>query len=488
MRVTLVRSPFYSLFGYGRFGESLALLYLAAALEREDHEPSIVDGEILGMEHSPRLGLTYRIKNFLTPILMKPGQAQEKYNEVMKDENHHLWGDIASAIFKTHPDLIGLTTYTPGITGVQHICHKIKEESEVPIYLGGIHASALPRLTLKETGADGVIVGEGEREITNLVSRIEKGLSTPRIIHSNSFIEELDSIPYPARHLLKDYNDFYSTQVITSRGCPYNCIFCASHIIWGHKPRFRSPENVVGELIELKEKHGVDKVRICDDTFTLSKRHVLGICEEIIQSRVKIGFSCGSRVDTLDSEMAEALKRAGCYRVTLGIESGNQQVLYDIKKNIKKEDAERTVKILKEAGLEAYTYFMIGHPTDTKQTIQDTRDFMKKLDPDMAEASIVTPFPGTELWEFFSKHNTDNIDWFNFFCQSEGVISSGKLSKEEISKEFKTTYKDFSRHILKKRIFTAKGLKKYSIRLIQRNLRKLSPIIGGKKSGSSITN
>jgi len=375
---------------------------------------------------------------------MMPGSRHRIYDEVMSDSNHGVWHDIVAKIKRQQPDIVGITTYTATMTGVEYICHILKDETDLPILLGGLHATAIPDRTLKETGADVIICGEGERVITDVVNLFEKDLPIPKKTKYPQ-MENLDEIPFPARDLLENYNQ-YGTNIISSRGCFFKCIFCASHMMWGRQVRFRSPSNVLREIDELVEKYNVKGIRICDDTFTIRKDHVLKICAKIRARDYDLSISCGTRADTMDRDIAKFLKNAKCHTVSMGVESGNEEMLKHMKKGISKEDVVRTVKTLKSENLGVSLEFILGFEIETLETIQDTIDFMRFLDPDFAEINILTPYPGTELWS--SKF--EKIPWYKFFHQSKGLVSSKQLTQEEMSKEFIRAYKIFAYHSLKK--------------------------------------
>lgn len=445
MRVALVRPPFYSFFGrQTKFAEPLSLLYLGASLECAGHEVNLVDGELIGTKYGKALSQNKYLFYLLRPLRMMPGKRHRIYNEVMTNPDHGVWYDVVEEIKRTDPDMVGITTYTAAMTGVKYICDILKHDIDVPIVLGGVHATALPERTLKETGADTIICGEGEEVIPYVAERFEESKHVPKLI-SFKRLRDLDSIPFPARHLLNDYN-FYTTNIITSRGCPYNCVFCASDIMWGRQVRYRSPNNVLQEVDRLVENYKIKGFRICDDTFTLKKDRVLEICDGLIKRDYDVVFSCGIRADTMDLDIAKSLRSAKCHTVSMGVESGNPVVLVDIKKGITKEDAVKTATILKNAEIMLYAFFIVGHRTDTTSTIQDSIDFMKQLNPDFVEVNIMTPYPGTEPW---SKEYED-IEWYKFFHQSSGIVFTDHLTREEVSREFVRAYKIFAKYSLRK--------------------------------------
>ncbi len=216
---------------------------------------------------------------------------------------------------------------------------------------------------------------------------------------------ELDSLPYPARHLLK--NDLYRspetgnplTIIHGNRGCPAKCIFCPAGVLTDYSVRYRSPENILGELRECIERYGLREFLFHGDTFTLHRKWMLELCERIVAAGLNIHWGCNSRVDTIDDERARAMKAAGCWVVAFGIESGNQMLLDRMKKNATLDQAREAVGVCKRNGLRVHTFFVIGLPWETEQTLEDTYRFARELDPDFFDFNIATPLPGTEMFD-----------------------------------------------------------------------------------------
>ncbi|GAG55555.1 unnamed protein product, partial [marine sediment metagenome] len=278
--------PFYSVFGTEKqIGNiPLGLCYIASVLEGENHDVEILDCEtlILGDKYDAgEMAYTHDLNVSYT-----------KYAEVMGNANHPVWKKIARLITKKNADIIGFTTQTATMSPVIHISKILRKESDTKIILGGIHPTVLPALSLEETGADIAVIGEGERTIVELANGNEvdsiNGIAYRKdseicINKSRAFIEDLDTIPFPARHLLDrtKYKDTAFGYLISSRGCPYNCCFCASKKMWGQRTRFRTAVNFVDEIEEVKLRYGTRLFRFTDDTFTLHKDRVLDFCREV---------------------------------------------------------------------------------------------------------------------------------------------------------------------------------------------------------------
>ncbi len=216
---------------------------------------------------------------------------------------------------------------------------------------------------------------------------------------------DLDELPLPARHLLK--NQLYTSPetgnpiavIHGNRGCPAKCVFCPAGVLTDFTVRFRSTDSVVAELKECVDNYGIREFLFHGDTFPINKKWLLELCEKIQAANLDIHWGCNSRVDSMDDERAEAMKAAGCWVVAFGIETGDQEMLEHIKKNATLEQARKSVDCVKRAGLKVHTFFVIGLPWETEETLEHTYSFVQELDPDFFDFNIATPLPGTELHE-----------------------------------------------------------------------------------------
>jgi radical SAM superfamily enzyme YgiQ (UPF0313 family) len=258
------------------------------------------------------------------------------------------------------------------------------------------------------------------------------------MIQSNEnmpYIENLDNIPYAAE-FIKDYldiNDYFfaaathpSIQIFTGRGCPFSCNFCVyPQTMFGHKYRARSAANVVGEFRYIVDNFPhIKEIVIEDDTFTTNKDRVFEICNLLIEEKIpkRIKWLCNTRV-TVDFETMEIMKKAGCRLIIPGIESGNQQILDNIKKGTKREQFETYVKNAKRAGLLIHACYMVGNQGETFETMQDTLDLALKLNTDTAQFFPLIPYPGTEAYVWARKNGYINVD-FDQYCKEDGTHNS----------------------------------------------------------------
>lgn len=220
---------------------------------------------------------------------------------------------------------------------------------------------------------------------------------------SRGFTRALDEIPYPARHLTR--NDLYvrpdtgeaQTTLITNRGCPFHCIYCLANQVAGTANRYRSVENVIAEIRQCIEAHGIRNFLYRSDLFTQNARWVKQLCEAIVDEKLDIAWACNARVDTVDRDLLVAMKRAGCWIIAFGAESGDQAALDRMDKRARVEDAFTAVRLCREVGIKSSVYLLMGLPWDTRTSLEAQIRFAKQLDPDVLEFFYPYPFPGTPL-------------------------------------------------------------------------------------------
>jgi len=376
---------------------------------------------------------------------------------------------LAKIVSKLNPLVIGITAATATIKIALKYMDAIKRLIPNALFvIGGPHATFLPIETLKESNSlDAVVIGEGELTIVDLVEKFDKkgkeGLKEVKgIAYKNEkgniklteprgFIKDLDSIPFPARHLVQfeKYRLFGEKSpigaMITSRGCTFNCGYCASSLLMGKIFRTRSPKNVVDEMEILCTKYKVKDIEFLDDTFTLNKKRALAIASEIEKRKLDVNYVISSRVDTIDRNLLFKLKKSGLTNIYYGIESGSQRVLNLMRKGISLKQAEHAIRISKEIGVNTLASFIIGYPGETLEEINSTINFAIKLNPDYAQFSILTPFPGTPIYyELKNKGLLATEDWEKYTVL-EPVINYEKLglSKKIIAKKLREAYMKF---------------------------------------------
>ena len=374
--------------------------------------------------------------------------------------------EIKQEIIRRKPDIVGITTTSFTLLDSLNVAQITKDVNpSIQVVFGGPHVHIFPEETIKYPIVDFIIRGEGEITFSELIQNIDKPEKLKQIkglVFKNGgeivntglreFNNDLDSLPFPARHLTP-YKKYYSliakknpiTTMFTSRGCPYRCLYCyRPHM--GKQFRVRSPENVVEEIKVCKEM-GIHEILIYDDTFNVDKKRVLAICDMIKENNISINFDIRARIDRMDKEILDALKDAGCVRIHYGIENANQRILDILRKGITVEQIEKVMKDTKKAGIETLAYFMIGNPTETKEEIRNTINFAKKIKPDYAHFAITTPFPGTPLYELGLETDIVKDNWkiFAEMPTKEFVpdLWEDELKREELTNLLEEAYKSF---------------------------------------------
>ena len=344
--------------------------------------------------------------------------------------------ETARRVAALRPAVAGISAATVAIENAGLLASLIKKGLPgTTLLVGGPHVTAIPTKTLSLFRSfDIAVIGEGERTLLELIDALGRGgdLSEVHGIAFRSgegvtvtpprpFIEDLDSLPMPAYDLLPDLARVYrpaahnfkrlpSTSMITSRGCPGRCIFCDLKT-FGNRCRRNSIPYTMRVVEQLTEQFGIRDLRIPDDTFVISKKHVLAFCDEVAARRLDISWSCQARVNTVDPELLAAMKRAGCWQIDYGIESGSQRILDTLRKGITREQALRALRWTRDAGIQTKGYFMLGSPGETPETIHETIAFAREAALDSFQVSFFTPFPGSPVYDEIAAHGVLEEQW-----------------------------------------------------------------------------
>ncbi len=362
---------------------------------------------------------------------------------------------IRSRIEAMNPDVIGITALSSYYNEMR-ILAKVLRPLQIPIILGGVHVSALPELSLRECKADFVVRGEGELTILELMDKwfdeegkkkikgiayLENGKI--RINPNRELIQNLDDIPFPAWDLINPswyprqphgeiYKRYPVAPILTTRGCPYSCSYCASTQFWRRKFRRRSARNIVDEIEYLVNDFKIREIHIWDDNFTLMRKHVVEFCREVLRRKLDLTFACpnGVRIDTLDKELLRLMRRTGFYSITFAIESGSQKILDRANKKINLKVIPEKLKIAKKLGFIIPSFFIFGLPGETYTTARRTIQFAKSLPLDTAVFFIAKPLPGSKLFDDWRQENNLlklNYDWFSFNrFRNRLILKNGK--------------------------------------------------------------
>jgi len=377
------------------------------------------------------LGLGY-----IAAFLKKHGFQVTLYEP---EAQHMNYTSIRDIFRRDRPDVIGIGSSTPNFFNAIELAKIAKETCNCKVVLGGIHASALSNYIVEQFHDyfDFVVSGEGEHTMLEFMQHLKEE-QTPKDVSGLSFwqgdqvvhnparkpIENLDSLPYPARELLPMdlffpnlHNARYPKciSIITSRGCPFKCSFCASGLTMGKRYRIHSAEYVLDEMEYLKKHYGAQQLLITDDSFTINRRRVITICEGMLKRNLQLKWFCFSQVNTMDEELLSLMKSAGCYNIGFGVESASQRILKLMGKTMSLEKCEKIFASARRLGLKTQAFFVFGMKGETAEEINETIDFAIRIKPTLAFFNMLVPYPGTQDFErFLSNIPLSQIDWKNF--------------------------------------------------------------------------
>lgn len=387
------------------------------------------------------------------------------------------------------PDAVGISFMTLQAEQAHKIASEVKEISnKIVTVAGGIHASSLPKDTLMNSDFDFVVVGEGEETFREMLEFLNKGENSYSSIKGLAFkkdgqiqinerrklIANVDLLPFPDRSNLpihkytnsilgkEDNSPVFS--ILSTRGCPYSCVFCASHIIFKRKYRARSVENIFSEIKFLMKRYDARNFDFVDDTLTVDKKRLSDLCDLIIEEGSDISWLCNARVDGFDESIAYKLKAAGCKIVCFGVESGDPNVWKAINKKLNREDILTVHRAAKKAGLTVVSFFMVGNLGESKDSIDKTVQFINEIDSDYPTCSIATPYPGTKMFELGLKHcMIDSYDWSHYITTPHARMDYKPFWRNEFmdAKEILEAYYYVNSKIIKKKLRTRYGLKYY---------------------------
>lgn len=363
---------------------------------------------------------------------------------------------VLKEIDKFQPDIIGISAMSFTFLNALYLAKKIKNKFDVPIVLGGNHASIYPKEVLSHDCIDVSVAGEGEYTMLELINSMKnsRGIEKVngivykdkgRIISTKSrpLIKNLDELPIPSIDLLK-LDRYYGcnmktpwTTMITSRGCPFSCTFCCKEP-FGNVYRYHSAERVVEEIKWYIEKFGIKSIEFFDDTFTMNRRRIKKIISLIKREKIEFEFAITTRIDTVDRELLKELKSTGCIKIHYGVESGDSRVLKILKKNTTQKQIEKVFNWSKEVGIESVAYVMVGIPTETINEIENTIKLLKKIEPDNIKCNVLIPYPGSQLYKNMVKYDKLEDYWKEITISGkdkETPLANKKLSRNELLKK-----------------------------------------------------
>jgi anaerobic magnesium-protoporphyrin IX monomethyl ester cyclase len=373
----------------------------------------------------------------------------------------------ACAILDSQPDLVGITSTTSTFGSASHLARAIKAAADPPlVVLGGVHVTALPEAVLTEhPGFDIAVVGEGETTIVAIIESLA-GQRPLKVIPGTAYrddgnvvvttrpplIEDLDSLPRPAWDLLPGFPRSYNLQaqsvartpsasVCTSRGCPGRCTFC-DRGVFGSKYRYHSAEYVLDVVKELHERYAVNDIQFEDDNFMLHRRRLLAICDLLEAAGVPVTWSCQTRIDTLDLDVLRRMKRAGCWMLLLGVESGSPEVLELMGKDRGPDEVREAVSLIHASGLKCKGFFITGFLNETTDSLNQTRRLINGVPFDDISLHYFVPFPGSKSSDMASRYGTLVQEWdrMNYY---EPVFLPHGLAEEDLVRHTRRAYRSF---------------------------------------------
>lgn len=362
--------------------------------------------------------------------------------------------DMKSAIEGFSPDAVLVSCLFSSLhhqtLRVTQIAKKVNEN--IVTLVGGPHPSAVPQLFLREHSIDYCIVGEGEYTTLKLLRTLDKGKKLqndidgigfrlkekPLLIPKKNYIADLDELPFPARHLV-DLDRYFTIgkvqglrldgesekpmriiQMIATRGCPNRCTYCAKSVTWGNKYRMRSPHNIIEEITSLLNTYQVERIAFQDDNLTINRNRIMSVLDAMVEASLPVKWEAhnGLEVDTLDQQLLDKMKASGCVSFTVAIEFGTQKILQKAKKKVDLKKARETIRYAQSIGMDVRGFFMLGFPGETREQIQKTCEYARGLNLSVTAFALVTPLPGTELWNY---------------CEKEGLVDLDKIDFENLS-------------------------------------------------------
>ncbi len=423
----------------------MKLFFIEPPLINASNEACLARGELAAPDVAPfpNLGIAYLV-----------AVAEQLGHQCRVVDMNVSPGGFEQKVLGFSPDILFLTALTTQYRAVKIIINTFK--GRIPIVLGGPHASIFEERLLDD-GVDIVVVGEGEETLRSLLARFPDQLgSVPGVIFKKEGqvvktgrperVLNLDDLPFPAWHHyhLDLYDNMYGGRkclpVISSRGCPFHCVYCFKGV-FGDKIRMRSAANVVEEIMFFKNKYDIGAVLFCDDLFTVKRKRVEEFCHLLLEKKMDIIWRCLGRADQVDYDLLSLMKKAGCRSIALGIESGNQEVLDKVGKRISLKRVAEAIQACRRVGIVSKGYYIIGLPWDTHKTVQDTINFAKKNRTTQSQFTLPLAYPGTELWDIGKQKGLPVEDYVETFSWDKNLPPysfSDDLSEKDIEYYIRT--------------------------------------------------
>lgn len=392
--------------------------------------------------------------------LMYLAAIAEREGLKAKIKDYSQSGNLEQDLREFKPDYLVVNIATPSLEHDLDAIRKAKEINPeiITIAKGAAFLTLGEKILAEHEFLDFGILGEAEETLKEILEEQEKtrilGIyykenGNVKFTGNRAFIEDLDSLPFPARHLVDNSiyrrpdNNKVQATIRVERGCPFHCFFCLATPVSGAKVRRRSVENIVAEIRECVEKYNIRNFLFWSDIFNLDKKWTMDLCQAIIDSGLKITWSANTRADTADLEMAKMMYKSGCRLVSIGVESGSQEMLEKMGKNITLNDVRRTVKVFKQAKIRIYNYFVIGLPWETEETVEETIKFAIELNSDFISFYTATPLPGSRFYDYAKEHNLFDKETSFESAYFYPAVNTHYLTKERVFELHKSAIKRF---------------------------------------------
>ena len=457
-RVLLCNPPFYRLLGSKYLANSLGISYIAAVLNQNGHDAWLYNADAYFDDPSYK-----NLKGLFDGF--------HDYKQYFKNKDHEIWEEVTRKIIDFNPDWVGWTSYTANVSTIQILSEKLHNIApEIRQVVGGPHSTMDNNLLLKLPYVDFAVKREGEyamlelindndpKKIIGVVSKNKLGF-----LHNNGDADVLDTdlLPFPERDKFwamteEQKNKIDVSYVISIRGCPYDCTYCASPKHWGRsKTQYRSPKSLLSEMHHVKKhywnKHQFDYSQsanattkdkliiqdnsvfyIVDDVFSVKKNRTIETLNMMIDTNLDAPWKCEARTDHLIPEICKLMKQANCVRVKIGAESGSDRILKQVSKRETKKQIYDGCMMLKDAGVPFTLYLMAGFPGETDEDLRQTIEFAKAVKPNFCSLSILSPYFGTAIYYDLIEQGfpLDKQPWEYFFHQSSDLMVNNTISKE----------------------------------------------------------
>lgn len=456
-RILLVNSPFYRLMGSHYNANSLGIAYICAQLRAAGHEAMLYNADFVDRtEYANLKGLFSGFDDY------------KCYFE--QPDEHPIWAEVVERILAFNPDWVGYTSYTANVAAIDILSKRVRERApDVRQVIGGPHATLDKSVLDRLPAIDFAVAREGEHVMVQLVEGVDPktlaGVASRGLLgikhNGDAEVLDADQLELPERKAFWGLTEEQArtvdvSYVVTIRGCPYRCNYCASPYAWKrNKTQYRSPESVLSELEHLKAEHWQqDKqydyaqsanaqrkeqllikdntlVYFVDDVFTIRRGRVKTILRGMVERQLDMPWKCEARTDHLDEETCQLMAQAGCRRVKLGFESGSDRILLQIQKDETKEEMRAGAQMLRQAGVPFTAYFMAGFPGETDEDLRETIAFAREIRADYYSLSVLAPYYGTKLYFDLVERGfpLEQQPWEYFFHQTGEMLVNVAITK-----------------------------------------------------------